>query len=139
MVQVFFAQAAARKRLTQRRLTHPTRCAQYPEHPESEIGAVFIEKIPSTSRRIVPWHSHAAAVSRDRSISICPRRSDLIAPDARGLRIRSVTVVRRTPRICDSASWVSGSSSLSMAAANPLAVNSYLQPLLHQFLDNPGN
>ena len=35
--------------------------------------AVFIEKISSTSRRMVSWHSHAAAASRDRSISIRPR------------------------------------------------------------------
>lgn len=41
----------------------PNEMRQHPEHPESEIGAVFIEKIPSTSRRIVPWHSHAAAVT----------------------------------------------------------------------------
>ena len=66
--------------------------------------AVFIEKICSTSRCMAPWHSHAAAARRDRSTSIWPRRSDLIAPDSRRLRIRSVTVVRRTPIICDSAS-----------------------------------
>ena len=65
--------------------------------------AVFIE-ICSTSRRMVSWHSHAATASRDRSTSIWPRRSDLIAPDARSFCIRSVTVVRRTPSICDSAS-----------------------------------
>jgi hypothetical protein len=76
--------------------------------------AVFIEKISSTSRRMLPWHSHAAATSRARSISIWPRRSDLIAPDARRLRIRSVTVVRCTPSICDSASWVSGRTSWSI-------------------------
>src|SRR2546427_6138049 len=86
-------------RLTHRRLTHPTRCAHHPEHPECEIGGVFIEMIASTSRRMVPWQSHAAAASRDRSTSIWPRRSDLIAPDARRLRIRRFTVVRRTPRI----------------------------------------
>ena len=76
--------------------------------------AVFIEKISSTCCRMVPWHSHAAAASRDRSISIWPRRSDLIAPDARRLRISSVTVVRRTPSICDSACWVSGRTSWSI-------------------------
>jgi hypothetical protein len=63
---------------------------------------------------MVSWHSHATAARRDRSISIWPRRSDLIAPDARRLRIRRVTVVRRTPSICDSASWVSGRTSWSM-------------------------
>jgi len=57
--------------------------------------------------------SHAAAASRDRSISIWPRRSDLIAPEARRLRMRRFTVVRRTPSISDSASWVSGRTSWS--------------------------
>ena len=72
-----------------------------------------IANISSTSRCMTLWHSHAAAASRAGSISIRPRRSDLIAPLARSLRIRSVTVVRRTPRICESACWVSGSTSWS--------------------------
>ena len=69
--------------------------------------------ISSTSRCMTLWHSHAAAASRAGSISIRPRRSDLIAPLARSLRISSVTVVRRTPSICESACWVSGSTSWS--------------------------
>ena len=75
--------------------------------------AGFVANISSTSRCMTLWHSHAAAASRAGSISIRPRRSDLIAPLARSLRIRSVTVVRRTPRICESACWVSGSTSWS--------------------------
>ena len=70
------------------------------------------------------WHSHATAVGHDRSIS--PRRSDLIAPDARKLRIRSVTVGRRPteyfapalPGVSSRTSWPMRSRRCSSQRAN---------------------
>lgn len=61
-------------------------------------------------------HDVVAVASRPfgRSISIRPLRSDRIALDARSLRTTSVTVVRRTPSNCASASRVSGMALLSI-------------------------